>query len=462
MDATRWAGTAIAALLAAGCSGPGDVAVTIDAADAVGTAAEQLAGTFRYTVTFEALPADDTCGLLEADGLCLSPTQVRLSGGVGADGSAQLRVALGDTDPLFDLRILVGDALETLRAGDPAEVTATAAVDVEALVTLFVHAFSGFAGPTLGDDEVRVQVREGMDGLRDEIESLPLDVQRVATAVLDGAAGGFTGPIDPAVLDVDPARFASDLGLLALDDVRGLDVDDLTRRVLDATSTNAVPGTPSVFTVDLDTAALADLLADVTGSGTMIPLDADPVLADVATLTFDDRGALTEARLHILPLVHQLRLQDQWDPGGDPEDPGRAWDVVFSLTDHGEVRTVLDETATTTGWGWLIESYLDRHPSQAAIDRVHASLRGLGVRLEQSDGSDVSLDDVTDMIPDDLHVDLGWSTADGQFCLSGYGTGADPTGTHHWDTTTREVRMGPCGLEPESAPVGDPDDASRR
>lgn len=395
-------------LLAVACSGqsgaPDDAAagavVVSDEPGALEAMADTLSGSFRWTgdleltidrgevdaalaqvaeATGEPLPPEADQWMAELDEYAETADESSAHGALADDGSWQVAFAhLGDT--WLDLRFGLGEILDAQTLTP--EATILARIGWETLFATFEEA---------ADWDVRDEMRRTAD----EGPDAGTPFAEVLHALADGDWGGLAGTIDLAELgvadgDLDAhaqefrrefAGVADRATMLALAD-EALTVRDytpveggLTRATVDLHPRDAAFAMYDLFD---DAAALADADAE------SLP----ETVEGAVTITFDGQGRLVEVRTDVLVLAaHALDAQAelheaQADPSYEPteyewvpDDPAaeaaelragaaaiRGLErttaaVVFAMSDHGEIPTVVDEDAVTMPWGDLADVF---------------------------------------------------------------------------------------------------------
>lgn len=285
----------------------------------------------------------------------------RMRGALADDQSFRSAWQRDDTD-LVDVRLGFGDVL--LAASMTPEASLVGAVDVPAIAT-FVRDMTEIDGAfmvaaMLDVDQLKSQAREFID---DDA------LLQVVLAILDGGFGGVVGQLDFADMGVtedelDEVRegFAEELiGLADADAFRDLAAEAVTVRDIttDGGETRAV--------VDLHPRAAADAVYDLfddaermaqdLGDSYVQDQDMPETIEEVAQLTFDAAGNLTEVRTDVLGVAGQLASSMEVDPEAArvlTTLRGATVHVVFGFGDHDAVDTVMDVDATTMTWDEIV------------------------------------------------------------------------------------------------------------
>lgn len=372
----------LAAVLAASCSGPpaapdddvAGVVVVTDEPSALEAMADTLSGSLRWTgalevaldrsevdtamqvvadTTGEQRPPEARAWLDELEEHVELARASSAHGALADDGSWQ--VAFDHRRATWlDLRFGLGEVLDA-RTMTP-EATILARIGWEPLIAMI--------------EEVEAwDVRGEMRRTADDPANAGDPLGAVLHALADGDWGGLAGTIDLAELGVA----AGDLDAHAQEfrrQVAGVADRETMLRLADEALTvrdHEQRDGLTVATVDLhprDAAfAIADLFDD---AAHLADADAERLPETVeaaARITFDAQGRLVEVRTDVLALAaHALDADD------DPSSRATAEairglertsaEVVFAMTDHGQVPTVVDEDAVTMPWGELAEVLL--------------------------------------------------------------------------------------------------------
>lgn len=380
---TTLTGAIAGALLATACSIGGAPAATLTDQDSVLDAvATSFEGSWSWSGRLDVQLSDtqiDTLAELEAEDGFTEPEVVRrwtrlgldelarqrMHGGLGADQSFRSAWQRDDTD-LVDVRLGFG---EVLRADSMTpEASLVGAVDAAAIMDLIRDMRE--ADPMMMGGLWLPSVEELKSQAQMFIEDAEL--LRVVIAILDGGFGGVVGQLDFADMGVtedqlDDVRdgFAEDLiGLADAETFRALAAEAVTIRDI-----TAVDGVTKAV-VDLHPRAAADAVYDLFDDAEMLAQDlADDYVLDedmpetieeVAQLTFDSDGNLTEVRTDVLGIAGQLAgVMDI-----QPQDAqllaalrGATVHVVFGFGDHDAVDTVMNVDATTMAWDDIVDFF---------------------------------------------------------------------------------------------------------
>ena len=372
-----------AALVAAGCGGQSTAAIT-DEESALRAVAESFAGSWAWAgqveveltdaqfeqmldLTMQQAPADERELIAEQARRQMDEFDRQRMHGALADDQSFRTAWERDGSDLVDLRLDFGEVL-TAESMTPSAALLGAA-DVAGILQMTYDVEGGDPADAVTVDQVRDQARQAITDSK---------LLEVVMAIFDGGFGGLVGELDLAAAGVGEAQldelragFAQDLiGLADADTFVELAGEAMTLRDI-----RAEGGSTSVL-VDVhprDAAfAVYDLFDDAEALAEQVagdPLDAEELpetLSEVARLTFDADGDLTEVRTDVLAVARELA--DHVDLGADNAEEtleilrDATVDVVFSFSDHDAVDTVTDVEATTIRW----ESILDYF--QPAID----------------------------------------------------------------------------------------------
>lgn len=378
MTRTTLAGGLAGMLLITACSGAEPAASVTDEDSVLAAIADSFAGSWSWSGQLDVQLTDaqiETLAEMEADDGFTEPEVVRrwvrrgldelerqrMHGALGADQSFRSAWQRHDTD-LVDLRLGFGEVL--LAESMTPEASLLGAVDVPAIATWIADLrevdpmVAGMEIPSV--DALKQQARQFIDDA---------ELLRVVVAILDGGFGGVVGQLDFAEMGVtedqlDEVRegFAEDLiGLADAETFRALAAEAVTIR--DITADDEV--TRAV--VDLHPQAAADAVYDLFDDAERLAedlagdyvLDEDmpETIEEVAQLTFDADGNLTEVRTDVLGIAGQLTAVMDLTP----EDTellatlrGATAHVVFGFGDHDAVDTVMDVDATTMTWDDIV------------------------------------------------------------------------------------------------------------
>lgn len=410
------------ALLASSCTGQGPddpaagAVVVSDQAGALEAMADTLSGSFRWTghvdLTVDRdevvaalqhvedhtdetlLPEAEEQTLDEVDRWEELARDISTHGALADDGSWQLALEhTGDT--WLDLRFGLGEILDA-QTMTP-EATILARIGWETFFDVF-------------DGAEQWDVRDEMRRTADAGPDAGTPFADVLHALADGDWGGLAGTIDLAEfgmaagdLDVQAQQFREDFAGVADRDTM-LELADQALTVRGYEQQDGL----TVATVDVHPRDAAFAIYDLFDDAAMLadaPDDRLPeTVEDAATVTFDGQGRLVEVRTDVLRLSEAaLDAEADWyeriadgeitaeDNGGWVPDADVATTttqqsraaaeairglettsaaVVFGMSDHGQVPTVVDEDAVTMPWGELAEFFFGSLYEQPVEPRV--------------------------------------------------------------------------------------------
>lgn len=376
---TTLTGALAGMLLATACTTGGTAASAVTDEDSVLDAvATSFEGSWSWSGQLDVQLSDaqiDTLAELEADDGFTEPDVVRrwvnrgleelsrqrMHGALGADQSFRTAWQRDETN-LVDVRLGFGEVLRAESMTPDASLVG--AVDVSAII-------DWMRDMREVDPTMMGMWLPSVEELKSQAQMFIEDAEllRVVIAILDGGFGGVVGQLDFAEMGVtedqlDDVRegFAEDLiGLADAEAFRALAADAVTIRDITAADgmTRAV--------VDLHPRAAADAVYDLFDDAEMLAedlagdyvLDEDmpETIEEVAQLTFDADGNLTEVRTDVLGIAGQLAgvmdLQAQ-DAQLLTALRGATVHVVFGFGDHDAVDTVMNVDATTMTWGDIV------------------------------------------------------------------------------------------------------------
>ena len=369
----------VAGLVVAGCGGQSATAIT-DEESALRAVADSFAGSWTWAgavdiqltdaqfeqvmnLTMQDAPASERDVIAEQARRQLDEFDRQRMHGALADDQSFRTAWERDGSDLVDLRLDFGEVL-TAESMTPSAALLGAA-DVEGILQMIREAYEvegGSPADAITVDQLRDQARQAITDPK---------LLEVVMAIFDGGFGGLVGELDLSAAGVEEAEldelragFAEDLiGLADADTFVELAGEAMTLRDIRAEggSTSVVvdvhPRDAAFAVYDLfdDAEALAEQMAGD-------PLGAEELpetLSEVARLTFDADGNLTEVRTDVVAIARQLA--DHVDLGTENTAEtleilaDATVEVVFSFSDHDTVDTVTDVEATTIPW----ESILD-------------------------------------------------------------------------------------------------------
>lgn len=405
------------ALLASSCTGQGagpddpaaGAVVVSDEPGALEAMADTLSGSFRWTGHLDlALDRDEAVAALqhvedatdepllpEAEDDLLDEIDrweelardVSTRGALADDGSWQIALEHGG-DTWLDLRFGLGEVLDAQTMTPEATILAQVGWD-----TLF-----RMVDDTFDESADQWDVRDEMRRTADTGPDAGTPFADVLHAWADGDWGGLAGTIDLAEfglaagdLDDQAQQFREDVAGVADRDTM-LELADEALTVRGYEQQDGL----TVATVDVHPRDAAFAIYDLFDDAAMLAHAREETLPEtveaVATVSFDDQGRLVEVRTDVLALSEAAldaeadryeRIADgeitAEDDGGWVPDPDVAADnarssraaaeairrleattmaVVFTMSDHGQVPTVVDEDAVTMPWGELAEFFL--------------------------------------------------------------------------------------------------------
>lgn len=404
------AGALLASSCTGGVAGPDDPAagavVVSDEPGALEAMADTLSGSFRWTGHVDlTVDRDEVAAALQhvedaTDEPLLPETEDELfdevdrweevardistHGALADDGSWQ--VALEHTgDTWLDLRFGLGEVLDAQTMTPEATILARVGWD-----TLF-----RMVDDTFDESGDQWDVRDEMRRTADTGPDAGTPFADVLHALADGDWGGLAGTIDLAEfgmaaddLDDQAQQFRREFAGVADRDTM-LDLADEALTVRGYEQQDGL----TVATVDVHPRDAAFAIYDLFDDAAMLADARDEALPEtvegVATVAFDDRGRLVEVRTDVLALSEaaldaeadryeriadgEITAEDDggWVPDRDVaaetarqsraaaealrglENTSAA--VVFGMSGHGQVPTVVDEDAVTMPWGDLAE-----------------------------------------------------------------------------------------------------------
>ncbi len=386
MSGSRTRTTAAAAMagmvLVTACSGGTPAATVTDEDSVLDAVATSFAGSWSWSgqldVELSDGQVDAIVDLGAGDEFGAPPDaverQVRLAldefsrqqmhGALGDDQSFRTAWRRDDTD-LVDVRLGAG---EVLRAESMTpEASLVGAVDVPAIAT-FVRDMAEVDGAMLAAGMLDVEQLKAQARQFIEDEAL----LRVVIAILDGGFGGVVGQLDFADMgvtedeldDVRKGLAEQLIGLADADTFRELASEAVTVR--DITSEGGVTravvdlhpraATDAVYDLFDDAEMMAEDLAD----SYVVDEDMPETIEEVAQLTFDAQGRLTEVRTDVLGVAGQLAASMDVDPEAArmlTALRGATVHVVFGFGDHDDVDTVMDVDATTMAWDQIMDFF---------------------------------------------------------------------------------------------------------
>lgn len=298
----------------------------------------------------------------------------------GEDGSWRM-TSIVDDAPVLDLRLDVSSLLaaDTLTP----EVTALVQVDIPAFLAQMRESMAMMADvdPTMPDPSLMFP---GVEVIRQQAATFvpPGGVRDVVLAIIDGSPGGATGMLDLAGLGVTEADLAElrtgwrDEFLAGWREEAPVDPDELAAMFAEAISIHGFVTAGGLTTAQVDlhprlvvtrlgelseaAGETDDWRADFEGETGMAVADLPETMPGVARMAFDAAGRLRHLVVPVLDVARQVvDLVDDVPPEVHDvlaELDDARYDLVMTISDVGQVDTVVDVDATTVGWDELVRT----------------------------------------------------------------------------------------------------------